>query len=367
MELGKIQDGQMKHSSLPEHIERLLGWGLLLAASLVPGFSDGHYLVAEHSGAAFLYTALLIVFLTVVTPRLGSVYELQGVITILLLSASTFLILNHVLAHHGEGLFAWAYGGVQALFRAILSAMAGGVVAELTTSPLYLMSAAIVLAALAARRLEWLSLIYGVILLSGVYPISIPHVLAYLLWFAGLALVMETPLYLPAPLLQRLQLTSSMRHFLVTVRSKPLTEPQTIWHLSGSLDSQAPSPQCVKELSLLSAACLIEYDPAVRLVTAAPLLKDSAVIPGSATCLNFASLASQGILLVVAGVYVVIPLDLIPEGLVGPVGLIDDLVVAAVAAMPLAANWHRWRAARQNLPATRCELAKTNEKIVHDG
>ena len=320
-------------------LRRMLGWGIMVASLGPVAFREG-WIVPETRDAALVLAGIVLLFLFLLRPRLGSFYDVRGAISGLVVFSTCAAGFTHVLANRGDWTLARMYHSVQNSAAAALSDAVGSGAAEVAVSPLYLLLATTLLLSLAFRTLKGFQLFILLVLLYGLYPLRAEVVSGYLLWFAGYWLIVEEPLYLPARVEERVTFSRGGRDLLLELRHHPLPEEHALFLLCGrpvrshrELDTGA-----MQELHQLAGSNLVEYDPASHMLRPTPALLGSDMPAGVAGIAETLSLLAGIVVLFVGILYFAMPFDLVPEGLVGPVGLLDDFVLLAFAALP-AGRW----------------------------
>jgi hypothetical protein len=314
----------------------IIGW-LLLGASLVPIALREGLLVNSHVAGGVGLAALAVLVLFVLRPRLGSLYAWEGMVNCVAVFATSAIGFTHVLGGEGAWPLARAYRAVQAAACEWMAKAVGDEVAALTTSPLYLIAAVVLLFSFAYKSYKGFLLLFGVVLAYGLIPFRPEMLAAYLLWLAGFWLLIEDPLYLPRRVEERVHFSKGVRDFLCAVRDEPVPLRHALFLIAGRPvgDAAALPPETRHQLEALASTGLVEYDPARGQFFPTSTLAASHTPPGVRAIVDLTSGLASVAVLGIGALYLMIPTDLLPEILLGPIGLLDDLVVMGLSALPL--------------------------------
>lgn len=314
----------------------LIGWGLL-GASLVPIALREGLLVKAHVPGGVGLAALAVLVLFVLRPRLGSLYSWEGMVNCVVVFATAAIGFTHVLGGEGAWPLSRAYRVVQAAACEWLAKAVGDEVATLTTSPLYLIAAVVLLFSFAYKSYKGFLLLFGIVLAYGLIPFRPEMLATYLLWLAGFWLLMEDPLYLPRRIEERIHFSKGIRDFLCAVRDEPVPLRHALFLIAGKPVGDAASlpPETRQQLEALAGSGLVEFDPARSQFLPTPTLAASHTPPGVRSLVDLTSGLAGVAVLGIGALYLIVPADLLPEVLLGPIGLLDDLVVMGLSALPL--------------------------------
>lgn len=318
-----------------EWITCITGWLLMTGAVSQLIFRSGLWLYHGHLVPATVLTLITVFFLFLLRPRLGSFHELPAVISAFIIFITTLIGLTHVLANEGDWPLARLYQSLQGQVISLLGTITGEGIATLGTSPLYLLCAFILVLSFAYQSYAGFILFISLPLLHGLYPWNLGILTAYLLWFAGFLLIARDTLYLPRAVEERLTLRPALRELLLEVRERPLTEREVFFYLGGGDDATGHAQETSAELTTLAGAGLLEYSRDTGKVYPTKLLEDSYLPQPVAHFINLLSVIASGVVLLLAGSYLLIPFDLMPEALLGPVGYLDDAVLLALGSLPM--------------------------------
>ncbi len=319
-----------------EQCTNLAGWllmGLALGQLVLRGDPLLH---REHLGAAMLIAFVVVAFLFLLRPRLGSYHEWKGAVSALVVFTTCAVGFTHVLANQGDWPVARLYALLQTSAGNFLSAFMGEELAKFSTSPLYLFCAAVLLISFAYQSYKGFLLVVAALLLYGLYPWDLGIATGYLLWFAGFCLISREVLYLPRAIEERLPMDAGMRDLLLEARRRTLYEHEVLFFLGGHAPAGPAFQQAAadRQLKQLAGAGLLEYHAETKKIYPAPLLMDSFAPEGLPPVVNALSGLAAYVLLGLSLLYLAMPVDFLPEALLGPVGLIDDLVLCTLGAIP---------------------------------
>lgn len=312
-----------------------VGWFLMLSAIAQLIFRSGIWVHHAHVVPATILTLISVAFLFLLRPRLGSFYEVPAVISALVIFVTALMGLTHVLGNQGDWPLARVYQSLQGNVIGLLSKFTGEGVATVTASPLYLLCAFVLVTSFAYKSYKGFILFISLPLLYGLHPWNLGVITAYLLWFAGFMLLWRETLYLPRGVEERLQLRPALREMLLEVRQRPLTEREVLFYLGGNHTNGAPPAHVTRELNALADAGLLEYSRDTGKVYATKLLEESYLPQPVAHIIELLSNLAGYVILLLAGAYFLMPADLLPEALFGPIGYLDDLVLLALGSMPV--------------------------------
>lgn len=348
----------MAFLSTPGTLRLLAGWITLLAGAALPWIHYGP-VAPDDALSALALTAVFTVFFLLLVPVFGGLGEMRTTVSALIFSATFFLIVTYLLSIEGDWLVARLYQFVQGGFVKLLGLVVGDDLAKVVLSPLYLIVGIVLLVSFAMRNPTGFFVVLGLLLLNGLYPFK-PFVLTgVLLWCAGLCLVKRPHFHLPTSILEVLSLDEEDERFLLELRERPLTQGQALLLLGHSPDPSILAipnqgrcehipDEALARMCRLSDAGLIEYDAASGKIQASQLLEESRVSPAGAKFVDTCSWMATLVLIGLAGAYFLIPVDLLPEALVGPIGYLDDAILAGISLLPLSkrvtdrlAKWRR--------------------------
>ncbi|MCF6283975.1 MAG: hypothetical protein L3K26_02120, partial [Candidatus Hydrogenedentes bacterium] len=162
-----------------------VGWLLMISAIAQLTLRSGIWIYHGHLVPATILTLITVAFLFLLRPRLGSFYETPAVISAFVIFVTALMGLTHVLGNQGDWPLARLYQSLQGGVIEVLSKFAGEGVASISTSPLYLLCAFILLISFAYQSYKGFILFISLPLLYGLYPWDMGIITAYLLWFAG--------------------------------------------------------------------------------------------------------------------------------------------------------------------------------------
>ena len=155
-----------------------------------------------------------------------------------------------------------------------------------------------------------------------------------------------------------LELDEDDERLLLELRERPLAPRKAVLLLGydpseslpalpdKSQDTILPGEATVR-LRKFSDADLIEYDESTGKIHASPTLEESRVSPAGTRFVDVCSVISTAVLVLLAAVYLVIPIDFFPEAVLGPVGYIDDILLSGLAALPLGKRMVRFLPGRR--------------------
>ena len=89
------------------------------------------------------------------------------------------------------------------------------------------------------------------------------------------------------------------------------------------------------ELNSLADAGLLEYSRDTGKVYPTKLLEQSYLPQPVAHIIDMISSLAGVLIFLLAGAYLIVPADLLPEGLIGPIGYLDDIVLLALGSIPV--------------------------------
>ncbi len=312
-----------------------VGWLLMISAIAQLTLRSGIWIYHGHLVPATILTLITVAFLFLLRPRLGSFYEIPAVISAFVIFVTALMGLTHVLGNQGDWPLARLYQSLQGGVIELLSKFVGEGTATIGTSPLYLLCAFILLISFAYQSYKGFILFISLPLLYGLYPWDMGIITAYLLWFAGFTLLSRDTLYLPRAVEERLPLRPSLRDMLLEVRQRPLTEREVLFYLGGTQTGGVPPAHVTAEINALADAGLLEYSRDTGKVYATKLLEQSYLPQPVANIIEMLSSLAGYAIFLLAGAYFLMPYDLLPEGIVGPIGYLDDLVMLALGSMPV--------------------------------
>lgn len=313
----------------------LTGWSLMLASISQLIARSGLWIYHGHLVPATVLTLITVTFLFLLRPRLGSFHELPAVISAFVIFLTTLVGLTHVLANEGDWPLARLYQSLQGQVISLVGSVTGEGIATFGASPLYLLCAFVLVLSFAYQSYAGFLLFISLPLIHGLYPWNLGILTAYLLWFAGFLLIARETLYLPRAIEERLPMRPALRELLLEARERPLTEREVLFYLGGNHDDAAHQAQTNREIHALADAGLLEYSRDTGKVYATKILEQSYLPPAIAHVIALLSALASGVVLLLAGAYLIIPIDLLPEGVLGPIGYLDDLVLLALGSLPL--------------------------------
>ena len=317
-----------------EWVTAATGWLLMIAAVAQLIFRSGFWIYHAHLAPATVLTLISVTFLFLLRPRLGSFHEPLAVISAFVIFITALMGLTHVLGNDGDWPLARLYGTAQAAIIGVLGQFTGEGVASIGTSPLYLLCAFVLLLSFAYQSYKGFILFISLPLIYGLYPWDTGILTAYLLWFAGFMLLWRDTLYLPRAIEERLELRPALRELLLEARGRPLTEREVLFYLGGGAPGAEPPPHVRREIEAVADAGLLEYSRETGKVYPTKLLEQSYLPQPVALAIDTLSTLAGGLVFLLAAAYFLIPFDLVPEALFGPIGLVDDLVLLAVGSLP---------------------------------
>ena len=310
------------------------GWLLMIAAVAQLILRSGLWIYHGHLVPATVLTLITVAFLFLLRPRLGSFHELPAVISALVIFVTALMGLTHVLGNQGDWPLARLYQTAQEAVIGLVGQFTGEGIASAGTSPLYLFCAFILLISFAYQSYKGFILFISLPLLYGLYPWDTGLVTGYLLWFAGFMLLWRDTLYLPRGVEERLHLRPALRELLLEARQRPLTEREVLFYLGGTNAGGTPPPHVQQEIEAIADAGLLEYSRDTGKVYPTKLLEQSYLPQPVAHAIELLSTVAGFIVFLLAGAYFLIPVDLVPEAIFGPIGYLDDLVLLAVGSLP---------------------------------
>lgn len=311
------------------------GWSLMLASISQLIARSGLWIYHGHLVPATVLTLITVAFLFLLRPRLGSFHELPAVISAFVIFLTTLVGLTHVLANEGDWPLARLYQSLQGQVISLVGSVTGEGIATFGASPLYLLCAFVLVLSFAYQSYAGFLLFISLPLIHGLYPWNLGILTAYLLWFAGFLLIARETLYLPRAIEERLPMRPALRELLLEARERPLTEREVLFYLGGNHDDEAHQAQTNREIHALADAGLLEYSRDTGKVYATKILEQSYLPPAVAHVIALLSTLASGVVLLLAGAYLIIPIDLLPEGVLGPIGYLDDLVLLALGSLPM--------------------------------
>lgn len=317
-----------------EWVTCAVGWFLMFSAVAQLIFRSGFWVYHGHLAPATILTLITVAFLFLLRPRLGSFHELPAVISALVIFVTVLMGLTHVLGNEGDWPLARLYQSLQGEVIGLLSKFTGDGVATIGTSPLYLLCAFILLISFAYKSYKGFVAFISLPLLYGLYPWDTGILTAYLLWFAGFMLLWRDTLYLPRAIEDRLRMRPALREMLLEARTRPLTEREILFYLGGTNTGGGPPAHVRAEIEAVADAGLLEYSRDTGKVYATKLLEQSYLPQPVAHIIDLLSTLASYAILGLGVLYFLMPADLLPEVLFGPIGLLDDFVLLAIASMP---------------------------------
>ncbi|MBI2425710.1 MAG: DUF1232 domain-containing protein [Candidatus Hydrogenedentes bacterium] len=322
---------------LYQTVATLAGWLVMISAISQLALRSGAVVHFEFVTAATFLSLICICFLFLLRPQLGSWHELTGVVSTFVIFITLLIGFTHVLANQGGWPLARLLSWFQSLLHQMVAWAGGEGLAEFTTSPLYLLCAFVLLISFAYKSYLGFLAFIGAFLLYGLYPWDLGIVTAYLLWIAGFALLQRETLYLPRAIEERLHLDPGARDLLLEIRQRPLTDHEVRFYLEGATAAQSTqlTPASRTTLTRLGEAGLLEYNADAGKICAGHVLNQSYLPRPVAAFVEAASWIASWILLGIAGIYFMIPVDFLPEILLGPLGFFDDILLTALASLPV--------------------------------
>jgi four helix bundle protein len=308
------------------------GWLLMVSAVAQIIFRSGIWIHHGYLAPATVLTLISVTFLFLLRPRLGSFHELPAIISAFVIFVTALMGLTHVLGNQGDWPLARVYQTGQEALIGLLSRVTGEGIATVSTSPLYLFCAFILLISFAYQSYKGFLLFISLPLIYGLYPWDIGILTGYLLWFAGFMLLWRDTLYLPRAVEERLHMRPALREMLIEARDRPLTEREVLFYLGGT-GAETP-PHVRQEVEAVADAGLLEYSRDTGKVYPTKLLEQSYLPQPIAHLIELLSTLAGYVLLVLGITYFMIPTDLVPEALFGPLGYLDDLVLLALGSLP---------------------------------
>tara|TARA_R110001592_G_scaffold87648_1_gene258824 strand:+ start:332 stop:1420 length:1089 start_codon:yes stop_codon:yes gene_type:complete len=317
-----------------EWTTNMVGWLLMISAISQLILRSGIWVHHAHVVPATVLTLITVAFLFLLRPRLGSFYEIPAVISAFVIFVTALMGLTHVLGNQGDWPLARLYQSLQGEVIALLSKAAGDGAATISASPMYLFCAFVLVTSFAYKSYKGFLLFISLPLLYGLYPWDLGLITAYLLWFSGFMLLWRETLYLPRGVEERLHLRPALREMLLEVRQRPLTDREVLFYIGGRNIDGATPPHVTRELNALADAGLLEYSRDTGKVYATALLEQSYLPQPVAHIIEMLSNLAGYIILLLAGAYFLMPYDLLPEGVFGPIGYLDDIVLLVLGSMP---------------------------------
>lgn len=298
-------------SVLPPMFE--FGWTLYL--HLVPSLS-----------IAFIITA----FLLLLRPRIGTIRELRGISGALTVFGTTAIWSSLVLGRGDTALLTSIIDGFRsgiAWFAGLVSGPLGESAAALAMRPFALLLIGLVLASFVFRSYAGFLVAAGLFFGWGSLPPTTGLVAGALLWFAGFSLIAREALYLTSEEERHVRASPWLRRLLLECRDGSLDSGRL--HLLLGTGNAARA-----DLRFALDTGLVSYDPAHgRLCPSERLCTTTA--PGFIHSLaRFADGIARVSLVIAAVFYVVFPVDLLPEAVLGPIGYLDDLAVLLSSLWP---------------------------------
>jgi len=320
------------------------GWLLMIAALGQLILRSGFWIYHGHLAPATLLTLITVAFLFLLRPRLGSFHEPAAIISALVIFVTVLMGLTHVLANEGDWPLARLYHTGQGALIGLVGKFTGEGIATIGVSPLYLLCAFILLLSFAYQSYKGFIAFISLPLLYGLYPWDMGILTAYLLWFAGFMLLWRDTLYLPRGIEERLRMRPALREMLLEARGRPLTEREVLFYLGGAGGGGAPPPHVRREIEAVADAGLLEYSRDTGKVYATKVLEQSYLPQPVAHVIDLLSTVAGVIVLFLAGVYFLMPIDLIPDFILWPIGYLDDIVLLAIGSMPVGSQLlEKWR------------------------
>jgi len=313
----------------------LTGWLLMLTAVSQLILRSGLWIYHGHLMPATVLTLITVAFLFLLRPRLGSYHELPAVVSAFVIFITALIGLTHVLGNEGDWPLARLYQSLQGQAVSLLGQVTGEGTATFVLSPLYLICAFVLVLSFAYQSYAGFILFISLPLVYGLYPWNLGILTAYLLWFAGFLLIARDTVYLPRAVEERLPLRPALRELLLEARERPLTEREVLFYLGGQEGDDAHQAQVNREITSLADAGLLEYSRDTGKVYATKVLEQSYLPQPIAKVIDLLSTLASGVVLLLAGAYLLMPADLLPEAFLGPIGYLDDLVILTVGSLPL--------------------------------
>ncbi len=313
----------------------ITGWLLMLTAVSQLILRSGLWIYHGHLMPATVLTLITVAFLFLLRPRLGSYHELPAVVSAFVIFITALIGLTHVLGNEGDWPLARLYQSLQGQAVSLLGQVTGEGTATFFLSPLYLLCAFVLVLSFAYQSYAGFLIFMILPLAYGLYPWNLGILTAYLLWFAGFLLIARETVYLPRAVEERLPLRPALRELLLEVRERPLTEREVVFYLGGQEGDDEHQAQVNREITALADAGLLEYSRDTGKVYATKILEQSYLPQPIAKIIDLLSTLAGGVVLMLAGAYLLMPADLLPEALVGPIGYLDDFVLLALGSLPL--------------------------------
>lgn len=341
------------------------GWTLLLASVVPAALPLGSIVIPSMLLPAAILAALSLVFLFLLYPRLGSPYEVRGLINACLVFFTLMVLASHSLANRGDWLLARLWAFLQEAMVRTGASVVGDTAAAILFTPLYALIAFILLISLAYRSPKGFVIILCLVAVNGMVPLNPFLLVSYILWFSGFWLIQEDVLYLPTRLQERVSLGKHEKDMLLELRGGPLDVARALFVLTGGKKTQLSSLNFEEQqrLRLLAATGLVEADGRSQTFFPSASLRDSYLAPGIPGLVSVLGLVASVLLLVPCVLYLLSPVDMLPDPILPPLGFIDDIVLCILGSLPLIANGrqqvrealtavHEWRHHRLNQEIT---------------
>lgn len=315
------------------------GWLLMISAS-VYAWRNGLSEVSGHRTLATILMVILGVACLFTLNILGSIHQLRTWISLIITCVTAYLIILLSLNNDSELFLAELFQKINQWIVDKAGGVVGAEIADLLR-PLEIICLFLILFGVAKKSPVLIFAPYILVLLCAVFPPNTLLVAASLLWVAGFLLVKREPLLLSAETLQVLPaLNEHDERFLRRLEDDALNEKQAIALLDNSPASgtEDRARYVRNRLEAFNREGLIGLEPQRGLLVGTHKLKNNAVGPIYAQFSNVLSLLASSVIIVLGIIYFMLPIDLLPEAVLGAVGWIDDVVIILFAGQPLIAH-----------------------------
>lgn len=342
-----------------EIARHLCGLAILWLSILPPSFEFGWLLpgsVVPSFAIAFVTTT----FLLLLRPRIGTIREARGISAALTIFLTTAVWSGILLGRGDVSVLTSAADAIRG-FVARCAGMATGPLGEaaaaLSMRPFALLLIGLVLFSFLIRSYTGFLLSGILFFLWGSLPPTSGMVAGALLWIAGFWMIAREALYLAPEEERHARHSPWLRRILLECREAPL-DPKRLRLLLGT------GRRARADLSFAIDSGLLTYDPAAgRLLAGDRLL--ASVAPGFIHSMTRIVDGMVRVSLIAAALgYFILPVDLLPESVLGPIGYCDDLFFFVSALVPTLAPL--LRPVADNSSATRSPGALAPAEIIRE-
>jgi hypothetical protein len=253
---------------------------------------------------------------------------------------SILVLSSHALGNRGEWLLARIWEFLRETIVKVGATLVGDSAATILFTPLYALLALILLLSLAYRSPNGFVIVLCLVAINGLIPLNPYLLIGYIFWFSGFWLIQDDVLYLPSRVQERICLTKDEKDMLLELRNGPLDVARALFVLTGGKSTQLSSLSAEQQyrMRLLAGTGLIEVDSRAQMFYPSESLQDSYLARGVHELIGYLGVAASLLVLIPCGLYLISPIDLLPDPILPPLGFIDDIVLSVLASLPLIAN-----------------------------